>query len=102
MAEPSNDIAIGRLEGRLAALERWTAAMNDRLEEERETNRELVTEVALMRQSVDRMSKATQGIEEMRGAGRVMVSILLAIGSIVGAVVGVAGGAWIKRLFGLE
>lgn len=102
MAEPNNDQAIGRLEGRLEALERWMFAMSERLEEERETNRELVTEVALMRQSVDRMSKATKGIEEMRGAGRVMVSILLAIGSIVGTVMGVAAGAWVKRLFGLE
>lgn len=102
MAEPNNDQAIGRLEGRLEALERWMLAMSERLEEERETNRELVTEVALMRQSVDRMSKATKGIEEMRGAGRVMVSILLAIGSIVGTVMGVAAGAWVKRLFGLE
>lgn len=102
MAEPNNDQAIGLLEGRLEALERWMLAMSERLEEERETNRELVTEVALMRQSVDRMSKATKGIEEMRGAGRVMVSILLAIGSIVGTVMGVAAGAWVKRLFGLE
>ena len=102
MAETNNDKDIGRLEGRVTAIERWMGGMSDRLDDANESNHELATQVALMRQSVDRLAKATRGIEEMRGAGRVMVSILLAIGSIVGALAGVVGGAWLRKLFGLE
>lgn len=109
MADPSLDRALGAIDGRVAALERWMNGFSDRLDDASQSNHELATQVALMRQSMDSLSEAASAIKgmrdemaQLRGAGRLAVGIVLAVGGLGGTIVGSVGAAWIRKLMGWE
>lgn len=109
MPESSVDRALGTLDGRVTSLERWMSGFSDRLDDSSQSNHQLATEVALMRQAMDQLTESAKAIKElndqmtqMRGAGRLAVGIVMAVGGLAGTVVGSVGAAWIRKLFGWE
>lgn len=109
MAEPSVDRALGALDGRVTALERWAGGLDEKLDEAADSNHELATQVALMRQSLDQLSESASAIRgmrdemtQLRGAGRLALGIVFAIGGLGGSVAGSVGAAWVRRMFGWE
>lgn len=109
MADASVDRALGALDGRVTALERWTAGLDDKLSDAADSNHELATQVALLRQSLGQLSKAVAPIaamhdelKEMKGAGKLAFAIAFAVGGLAGTIAASIGVAWIKRLFGWE
>lgn len=109
MIDPSVDRALGALDGRVSALERWTAGLDDKLAEASDSSHELATQVALMRQSMDRFNESAQSIKEvrddmaqMKGAGRIALGVMFAVGGLGGSIAGSVGAAWVRRVFGWE
>lgn len=109
MPDASVDRALGALDGRVAALERWTLGLDSKLSDAADANHELATQVALMRQSLDQVSQAGAAIKSMhddmtrmKGAGRLALGIVFAMGSLGGSIAGAVGAAWVRKLFGWE
>lgn len=109
MSDSSVDRALGALDGRVTALERWTGGLDSKLEDAADANHEMATQVALMRQSLDQLGKVVAPltamhaeITEMKGAGKLALGIAFAVGGLAGTIAASIGAAWIKKLFGWE